>query len=166
MREFCSERHFDKRVLISEVKLALWLQGNRPATPYPDKVDSKEEERRDTAATEEEGRRACYGPTDRLSGWPGNWRCLEELSEEAFGARSVSNPLPPLSFSVAGMSASPSTPGQPALPAASYYPFAIASGMGNIGPEKKEHGGGEGSEVILSQIDLHTAEMAADVEDG
>ena len=36
--------------------------GHRPATPYPDKVDSKEERRDPCLATEEgEGWRACYG---------------------------------------------------------------------------------------------------------
>jgi len=46
----------------------------RPAIPYANKVDSKEERRDSCSATEEEeGWRACYG-------WPRHWRCLGELS--------------------------------------------------------------------------------------
>src|SRR5487761_500388 len=48
--------------------------GHRPAIPYANKVDSKEERRDSCSATEEEeGWRACCG-------WPRNWRCLGELS--------------------------------------------------------------------------------------
>ena len=38
----------------------------------PHKVDTKEERRDSCPATEEEG-----WPTDRLSSWPRNWRCLQ-----------------------------------------------------------------------------------------
>jgi hypothetical protein len=48
--------------------------GHRPATPYPDKVDSKEEERRDPCGTcgtsameEEEWWCACYGQIEQLA---------------------------------------------------------------------------------------------------
>ena len=46
-----------------------WCCGcrHRPATPYADKVDTKEERRESCPATEEEGWRACYGQIEQLA---------------------------------------------------------------------------------------------------
>ena len=41
--------------------------GHRPAAPYTDKVDTKEERRASSPATEEEGWRACYGQIEQLA---------------------------------------------------------------------------------------------------
>jgi hypothetical protein len=60
LREFYSERQFYNRVLVSEEKLIV-LQLHIP-----------------TKSTRK--RRNGGGlATDRLSSWPRNWRCLEEL---------------------------------------------------------------------------------------
>jgi hypothetical protein len=60
--------------------------GHRPAIPYANKVDSKEERRDSCSATEEEeGWRACYG-------WPRNWRCLGELSAMELAHQNMKDP--------------------------------------------------------------------------
>ena len=50
LREFCSKRQFDNHVPVSGAVAA----GHHPATPYADKVDTKEDRRDSCSATEEE----------------------------------------------------------------------------------------------------------------
>jgi len=63
LQEFCSKRQFDNHVPVSGAVAA----GHHPATPYADKVDTKEDRRDSCSATEEEGWRACYGQIEQLA---------------------------------------------------------------------------------------------------
>ena len=103
--------------------------GHRPAIPYANKVDSKEERRDPCSATEEEpdeeGWRALAKELEMPRGafsYVGWWTRPGRKVGTGFPlceggatppARFISNSLPPLSFSVVGTSTSISTPGQP-----------------------------------------------------
>ncbi|KAN0067335.1 hypothetical protein V8E54_014598 [Elaphomyces granulatus] len=92
--------------------------GHRPAIPYADKVDSKEERRDSCSATEEEeGWRALAKELEMPRGafsYVGWWTrpgrkvgtgfplCKHGTSSRQEALREVSNSLPPLSFSVVG----------------------------------------------------------------
>jgi hypothetical protein len=77
LREFCSKCQFDNRVPVSEEnrrEAGAVAAGHRPATPYADKIGTKEERRDSCSATEEEGWRACYGQIEA--------QIIEQLAKE------------------------------------------------------------------------------------
>ena len=146
-------RQFDNLVL--EEKLVLRLQDIVLQLHLSTKSTRKRGDVTPAVLRPRKRRKGGVFATDRLSSWPRNWRCLEELSamladaqgrggrpgqdfhctnmeplldrtahslirkpseilrEEPFCQPDPSNSLPPLSFSIAGMSTSASSPGQP-----------------------------------------------------